>query len=147
MPAVAHASDGLSFNTISLRESLWFLVPFLLSVVILARIERWVKTLRAALLERRKQRQRPGGSPLNPLKVDSYEQVRSTRLRRRCKCGELPQVAYEGPTTSHDRKLWVQIEICPRCEDRVQTYFDVTEAQDPNPMVPQPLTPSSSSGA
>ncbi len=146
MSSTVHAAgftESFSLGPISLKESLWFLVPFLLSVIILARIERWIRSLRNTLKERRKLRQRPGGSPLNPLKVDSYEQVKSGRSR--CRCGERPKLAYEGPTTSKERRLWVQIEICPRCENRVQTYFDVTAAQDSHPMMHQPLTPSSGS--
>ncbi len=145
VPSAAFGTDLLSLDSLSVRESLWFLVPFVLSVIILARIERWARTLRETLRRRRKLRQRPGGSPLNPLPVDSFKQLRAYSLRRQCTCGERPQMAYEGPTTSKDRRLWVQIEICPRCEHRVQTYFDVTAAGDPNPMVHPPLTPSSGS--
>jgi len=142
LPSLAHAADGAFLEFFELRESLWFLVPFLLSVVILTRVERWVRSLRAALKRIREQRRIPGGSPLSPLVVDSYKEVENHSGTKRCRCGERPAVAYQGPTTSKDRRLWVQIEACPRCDERIQTYFDVTAAQDGNPMLEQPLTPS-----
>ena len=49
LPSLAHAADGAFLEFFELRESLWFLVPFLLSVVILTRVERGVRSLRAAL--------------------------------------------------------------------------------------------------
>ena len=142
LPSVAHAADGFFLEGFELRGSLWFLVPFLLSVVILTRVERWARSLRAALKRIREQRRIPGGSPLSPLVVSSFKEVENYPGGKRCRCGERPAVAYQGPTTSRDRRLWVQIEVCPRCDDRSQTYFDVTAAQDGNPMLEQPLTPS-----
>lgn len=141
-PATAWAADGFLLDGISVRDSLWFLVPFLLSVIVLTRVERWARTMRATLKKRRQQRQIPGGSPLTPLVVDSYKELTHHHGSKRCRCGERPAVAYEGPTTSLDRRLWVQIEVCPRCDQRIQTYFDVTAARDENPMLHQPLTPS-----
>lgn len=141
-PSSARAADGFLLDGFSLGDSLWFLVPFLLSVVVLTRVERWVRSMRATLKRRREQRQLPGGSPLTPLVVASYHEVANHHGSKRCRCGELPVVAYEGPTTSLDRRLWVRIEVCPRCDKRSQTYFDVTSAQDQSPMLQHPLTPS-----
>ena len=141
-PSSARAAGGFLLDGFSVGDSLWFLVPFLLSVVVLTRMERWVRSMRRALKRRREQRQLPGGSPFTPLVVASYQEVASHHGGKRCRCGERPAVAYEGPTTSLDRRLWVQIEICPRCDKRNQTYFDVTSARDENPMLQHPLTPS-----
>ena len=89
--------------------------------------------LRQALKRRKEAREQPGSSPLHPLHVTSLEQVLHNTARR-CNCGALPKVVYEGSTTSRHRKLRLMIEMCPDCESRIRTYYDITEVLDALPM-------------
>lgn len=141
-PRSARADDGLGLSQLDWQDSLWFLVPFILSVLVLTSIEHLVRLARGFLRSWDHKRHQEGSSPLHPLAVSSFEEVTRRRLGK-CSCGDHFKVVYEGGTTSNKRKLWLTIEICPTCERRNQTYFDVTRAEDHAPLASTPLTPSS----
>lgn len=137
------AGDGVAESLMpSTREEfLWVAAPFLASVLILLFVERWVRALRKSIKKHREARERPGSSPLHPLQVSSFEEVLHCTARR-CSCGAMPKLVYEGSTTSRQRKLRLMIEICPRCDNRLKTYYDVTEVADARPISPPPATPA-----
>lgn len=126
----------------------WLFVVAVGCIVVIAVADWGTARARRYLRWRRGQRGAPGRSPLSPLKVESFDEVFRRRARS-CTCGARPKVVFEGPTCSRNRKLWLMIEICPDCQNRLQTYFDVTEArtrQDSDQDVPptrstQPVTP------
>jgi hypothetical protein len=142
LPAVASASEnaGGGVQGLTLELVLSLLIPLAIGIVILVRIEAWVTALRKSLERRRQARRRPGSSPLHPLRVARFSEI-SERGGLPCPCERRPLVVFEGPTLSQQRRLWLVIEMCPHCEVRRQTYYDVTEAKGRGPMSAQPATP------
>lgn len=136
LPAVGHAAEESLASwaaTITSGESLWLGLLIAGCVVVLAGTDWLLRRMRLSLQRRKRGHQKPGQSPLAPLRVQSYDEV----FRRRtatCRCGERPKVVFEGATRSEQRKLWLAIEICPCCQQRYQTYFDVTDASDAQPV-------------
>jgi len=125
------------------ETALWLVVPLVLCVLILALADRWVLVIRALLKRRREIRKRPGASPLIPLQVSQMCEIAERRAMT-CRCGGNPKRVFQGLTLSqHQRRLWLVIEICPRCQLRMQTYFDVTRVRDQVAGLgeAQPLTP------
>ena len=110
-------------------------------LLLLASTDWLVSRVRRALRRHARDHEQPGVSPLRPLTVDSYDEVFRRRVAT-CDCGGQPKVAFEGATRSKSGKLWLMIEICPRCQQRFQTYFDVTSAEDDRPLKGNPpVTP------
>lgn len=142
LPSVASASDKAAGGSmgLTLELVLSLLIPLAVGVVILVRIEAWVSALRKSLERRRQVRRRPGSSPLHPLRVARFSEI-SERGGLPCPCERQPLVVFEGPTLSQQRRLWLVIEMCPHCEERRQTYYDVTEAKGRGSISAQPATP------
>lgn len=130
LPATAGAAEqvGPHSDRLSLGLILSIGLPILIGVIVLLRLEAWVTAARRALKRRREARRRPGSSPLNPLLLGRFDEM-DQRPPLDCSCERQPQVVFEGPTPSQQRKLWLVIEMCPSCEARRQTYYDVTEAR------------------
>lgn len=118
-----------------------FAIPALLCIIVLARIDSWTASLRLALQRRREARALPGSSPLHPLPVVDFDEVEQHVAAGSCGCGAVPRAVYRGPTVSRERKLWLVIEVCPRCHCRRRIYFDVTAAVGEPTSQPQPATP------
>ncbi len=132
------AATGLSPTVTETIE--WFGVIGV-AIVVLAVADRAAASLRAEVKRRREASRTPGSTPLHPLVVRSYDEIFKAS-NARCSCNNEPKVVFEGATTSHHRKLWLVIQICPRCERRFQTYYDVTDAVDPPPLASPPITPA-----
>lgn len=124
----------------STRELLWLLGVVVAALLILAMADRASSTLRALLKSRREAHRTPGSSPLHPINVASYDEVFRRRTGK-CVCDSAPKVVFEGATTSNQRRLWLVIQICPACDRRMQTYYDVTRAKD-TPLGSAPVTPA-----
>ena len=136
--APAEAAGGLSS---SVEEVCWLVGVVLVAVTLLAVADRAVTALRAELKRRQEARQIPGSTPLHPVVVRSYHEVFKLNTSL-CICDTAPKVVFEGATTSHQRKLWLVIQICPHCDRRFQTYYDVTNASDSPHLVSSPVTPA-----
>lgn len=111
------------------------------AIVVLAVADRAATSLRAELKRRHEARRAPGSTPLHPLVVQSFDEIFELS-HTRCSCDNEPKVVFEGPTSSNKRKLWLVIQICPRCDRRFQTYYDVTNASDTPPLASPPITPA-----
>jgi hypothetical protein len=142
LPAVAGAAEQAAphRNGLSLGLILSIGLPILVGVIVLLRLEAWVAATRRALKRRQDARRRPGSSPLNPLLLRCFDEM-AQRAHLDCSCERQPQVVFEGPTPSQQRKLWLVIEMCPSCEVRRQTYYDVTAAQGQRSITAHQATP------
>ncbi len=134
----AEASRGLPASAV---DVLWILGVVVAAILVLALADRGVTALRAEFKKRREARRTPGSTPLHPLAVRSYNEVFKLNTSK-CICDTAPKVVFEGATTSHQRKLWLVIQICPHCDRRFQTYYDVTNVSDTPPLVSPPVTPA-----
>lgn len=123
------------------QDVLWLLGVVSASVVVLALADRSISALREALRLRMEARQKPGSTPLHPVVVRSFDEVFRLNTTK-CPCDSSPRVVFEGATTSNHLKLWLVIQICPRCDRRFQTYYDVTNASDHPPLGSPPVTPA-----
>ena len=141
LPAAALAEQSVAAGSgLTLELALSIGVPVAVGIIILVRIEGWVAAVRRLVRRRREARRRPGSSPLHPVRVGRIAEI-AVRAELSCRCVRRPQVVFEGPTLSQQRKLWLVIEMCPGCEERRQTYYDVTEAQGQAAIPAQQATP------
>ena len=120
---------------------MWIVGVVLAAVMLLAVADRAVTALRAELKRRKEARRTPGSSPLHPVAVRSYHEVFKLNTSK-CICEAAPKVVFEGATTSHQRKLWLVIQICPHCDRRFQTYYDVTNVSGSPHLGSPPVTPA-----
>ena len=127
--------------TPELETAIWALGLLLVGVLVLVTADRAVAALRVALRRRRESRVVPGSTPLQPLHVLSFHEVDGHKAVT-CQCAGQPKVVFEGATSSKERRLWLVIQMCPDCDKRLQTYYDVTEATDAQPLVANAATPA-----
>lgn len=125
----------------SMEDVLWLVGAAVVAILVLALADRVVVLARAELKKRREARQTPGSTPLHPVAVRSFGEVFKLNTSK-CICERAPKVVFEGATTSNQRKLWLVIQVCPHCDRRFQTYYDVTSVSDSPPLVSPPVTPA-----